>query len=115
MLKPSKKKNATELFEWMFGSPSKVPIITDSRDLSRLGDVVASKEGLKALRKTRSLEEGLMASGGIRDRLVKRLMEAQVALEKAEADIEAFAEDETVRETVARCREVLERLEASLG
>lgn len=110
VLKPSKKKEVGEVFSWLFGDAKTDAVITDSRQVSSLGDVVASPEGLEVLRETRNLEDAMMASGGVKQRLLKRLGAAVNALEKAELDIASFYDDEDVVEAVNRCVEALNRL-----
>jgi hypothetical protein len=111
VLKTSKKKEVGEVFSWLFGDAKTDAVITDSRQVSALGDVVASPEGLEVLRQTRNLEDAMMASGGVKQRLLKRLGAAVNALEKAELDIGSFCDDEEVVEAVNRCADALNRLQ----
>jgi hypothetical protein len=112
VLKPSKKDEVAELFSWLFGDAEHKAVISDSRQISALGDVVSSDEALKVLRATRQMDEALLASGGVRDRLRRRLAAARTALEKAELDIATFRDDADVQGDLERCAEALARLQA---
>ncbi len=113
VLKKQKKKAVAEVFSWLFGDDDHDPVINESRQISELGQVVASPEALKVLRASRNLEEALMASGGLRARLVRRLTSALHSLEKAELDIANFRKDPEVRQSLEQCSEVLARLKKS--
>ena len=101
-----KKEELKELVEWVFGSeePPVEPKITDSRQMSKLGKVVGSEIGLRALRNGDSLEraEEKIKSSGLdpRDRLIKRLTAGRNALREAVDDIGDFADDQEVDELI---------------
>lgn len=107
VLPRDKKKELGELFDWMFGDN---PVIKESRDITKLGKVVDSKEGLQVLRKTGDLEEAEIASGGRLERLLKRLSGAAVQLEKADEDFEKYGSDDEVQSLLGRCRRALNKL-----
>lgn len=113
VLKPAKKKEAAELFSWLFGDATDAAVISDSRQLSDLGTVVGSPEALAVLRDTRNLDDALLASGGTRNRLLRRLAAGIAALEKAELDIGLFRDDPEVQQALDRCAEALARLRDS--
>ena len=96
-----------ELSEWLFGDKA---VINESRDLTRLGKVVATKEGLGTLRETRDLDEAEIAAGGKRDRLVKRLSTAASNLEKACDDFQRYRKDDDVGQILIRCKKALAAL-----
>jgi len=110
VLKRSKKKEVTEIFSWLFGDAKNEPVINESRQISELGQVVGSPEALKILRKGRDLEEALLASGGVRERLLKRLATAAKSLETAEKDIATFRDDSDVQKALQRCAQAITRL-----
>jgi len=107
VLKPSKKREVGEVFSWLFGPDA---VITDSRKITELGQVVASPEALKVLRDTNSLDDALVSSGGMKGRVLKRLTAAINALEKAEVDLAAVLEDDEVQAALDRCAEIVERM-----
>lgn len=68
------RRELRRLLVWLFGGTrSRGKVIGESRDLSRLGRVVASDDGLRVLVETSDLETAEEAIGGPRDRLVRRL------------------------------------------
>jgi hypothetical protein len=113
VLRKRKKKEVAEVFSWLFGDDQFEPVIKDSRQISSLGEVVASPGALKVLRRSRSLEDAMMASGGVHERLLKRLRASIQALQQAELDIENFRSDSEVIEALHECNEVLSRLRSA--
>jgi hypothetical protein len=111
VLRKSKKKEVAEVFSWLFGDETTEPVIKESRQISSLGEVVASTQALKVLRNTRNLEEAMMASGGVRARLLNRLRSAAQALGQAELDIHNFRTDAEVARALDDCNEALKRLQ----
>jgi hypothetical protein len=103
--------NLQELFRWLFGENK---VITDSRDITRLGYVVALEDGLRNLRDTRNLEEAYIASGGLKDRLLKRLNQARSALLNAEEDFPNYIEDCEVIKLYGDCVEAISKLKFHL-
>lgn len=89
-----------EVISWVFGDEDAEPVITDSRQMSALGNVVASEVGLSALRSGKSLEEARQQaqSAGMdpRDRLIKRITAATNALGAASDDLAEYASDRQV-------------------
>lgn len=89
-----------EVISWIFGDEDAEPVITDSRQMSALGNVVASDVGLAALRAGKSLEEAKqqVQSAGMdpRERLIKRMTAATNALGAAGDDLAAYAADNQV-------------------
>lgn len=53
---PHKIVELAELFDWIFGES---PVISDSRQLSRLGNVIANPVGLRAIRSGEDLDEAV--------------------------------------------------------
>jgi hypothetical protein len=105
---PTKKQDALkELAGFLFGPTS---VLDDSRNLTKLGKVISSQEGLKSLRRDRNLEEAHVASGGLRDRLVTRLSTAGRNLRAAKDDLPKYKKDEEVIDLVQESREALDEL-----
>ena len=101
---------AQELFSWVFGENGTNPVIGESRDITTLGQVVSSEDGLRILKETRDLEASYIAAGGLRDRLLRRLTNAHNNLEAAQEDLAAYYDDEEVQGLISRCQESLQRL-----
>lgn len=110
VLRTQKKKEVEEVFSWLFGDDKRGPVIKESRQISALGDAVASPEALKVLRNTRNLEDAMMASGGVKARLLKSLRSAAQLLERAELDIAKFAKNAEVIAAREECEKALRRL-----
>ena len=87
-------------------------VLGESRDITKLGKVVASAEGLKVLRQEKNLEEALIASGGIRDRLVNRLVTAGRNLRAARDDLPTYKKDKEVRNLVDEAAEAVDDLKS---
>lgn len=106
---------AKELFSWLFGDDERQPVIGESRDITSLGTVVGSEDGLRVLRETRDLEAAFIAAGGLRERLIKRLTNACNNLVAAREDIVAYVDDEDVQSLLTSCEEALQQLRESYG
>ena len=109
-----------ELFEWVFGSddPPVESKITDSRQMSKLGKVVGSETGLRALREGNSLEK---AEEKIRitgldplDRLLKRLTAGRNALREATDDLTEFSDNAAVGELVEEIESIASGLHETI-
>lgn len=115
VLSKSSHDKLAELIKWLFGADGIAPVINESRDISTLGTVVGSNDGLKVLRETSNLEEAFVAAGGLRDRLIKRLTRASTELSRADEDLPMYHEDEEVQNLIRDCRSALENLEATIN
>jgi hypothetical protein len=105
---PTKKKDSLkEMVEMLFGPTA---VLEDSRDITDLGKAIASKDGLKVLRKERNLKEALVASGGVLERLQNRLSSAARSLRAAKDDLPAYKKDKDVQKLIAEVAEALEAL-----
>jgi len=85
-------------------------VIAESREITPLGRVVASAEGLKVLLATNDLRQADIAAGGLLERLLTRLNNARTNLVAAAEDHSAFASNVRVQELLAACRKALEGL-----
>ncbi len=91
----------TEVLVYIFGDEKTEPVISDSRQITSLANVVANNDGLKALREGKSLEEARqkIASTGQtpHERLINRLTTGRNALVAAADDIAEASEIEAVK------------------
>lgn len=98
----SKLGELEELVGWLFGSEEREPIIAESRQITTLGNVVASEVGLTELRHGKTLDEAKqrVSEAGLDPliRLQKRLTAATHTLEGAAEDLAEFTQDPIVRE-----------------
>ncbi|GAA3538378.1 hypothetical protein AFL01nite_13330 [Aeromicrobium flavum] len=102
---PSEKsEELKEIIQWVFGDNEHEPLISDSRQISQLGNVVASDVGLGALREGKTLEE---AKQRIQEKgldplkaLTLKLTTARNALAAASSDVSEFAMDAEIQKLV---------------
>ena len=89
-----------ELLTWIYGDGEVEPVIGDSREISKLGNVVDNETGLRALRDGAKLESALQqvkeASDDPRGRLVNRLRSSRNMLTAALQDAADYASDDEV-------------------
>lgn len=93
-----------EVIQWVFGDEEHESLISDSRQISQLGNVVASEVGLEALREGKTLEE---AKQRIQEKgldplkaLTLKLNAAKNSLTAASSDVAEFAVDAEVQSLV---------------
>lgn len=107
-----------ELVTWLYGDDETEPVIGESRDISRLGNVVASKVGLAALRDGSSLEASVQkvkdADVNPRQRLISRLKTGRNSLTSALDDIGDFMDDADVVDAVDEVRAAADALLAAV-
>lgn len=88
--------------------------------MNRLGNVIATEVGLKAIRSGESLDKAEQkikdaADDNPRDRLVKRLQSARSALKGAIDDIAGFEDDSDVRDLIDEARDYVDALLDATG
>lgn len=108
-----------ELITWLYGNGETAPVIAESRDISKLGNVVASKVGLSALRSGDSLAMAVQRTheAGVnpRQRLLLKLKAGKSSLTSAMQELPEFLEDEEVSAAVDEARAAADALLAALG
>jgi len=113
-----KHEELRELITWLYGDGEIEPVIGESRDISKLGNVVATPVGLVALRAGKSLDHALQqvkdAAENPRQRLVSRLRSGRNALTAALEDLAEFVDDEEVAGLVDEARSAVDDLQAAL-
>ena len=114
-----KVSNLRELIAWVYGDGETSPVINDSREISKLGNVVATPIGLAALRGGDSLDAAVQkvkeADVDPRSRLVNRLKAGKNALNGAMLDIADYVDDTEVAGLVDDARAAADALLAALG
>jgi hypothetical protein len=107
-----------EVIRWIFGDEEHESLISDSRQISQLGNVIASEVGLAALRQDKTLEEAKqsVAAAGLDPltSLTKRLNAAKNSLASASNDIAEFAADIEVRGLVEDVESILVSIRSTL-
>jgi hypothetical protein len=100
-----------EILTFIFGDENTEAIITDSRQITTLANVVANPEGLKALRAGKSLDEAkqkITVSGQTPlERLVNRLTAGKNALVAAADDISESYGEEVVKTLLTEIEDAL--------
>jgi hypothetical protein len=113
-----KHQELRELITWLYGDGEVEPVIGESRDISKLGNVVATPVGLVELRAGKSLDHALQrvkdAAEIPRQRLVSRLRAGRNSLTAALEDLADFAEDEEVAGLIDEVRAAVDDLQAAL-
>ena len=108
-----------ELLTWIYGEGEHEPLIADSREISKLGNVVASATGLSALRGGTTLDAAVQhvkdADVDPRQRVVNRLRAGRNALTAAMQDVADFAEDAEVVELIEEIRGAADGLLDAVG
>lgn len=109
-----KAEELREALGWVFGDGMRPAVIRESREISKLGNVVSHPMGLKALRDGESLVQAVQrveeASLDPRKRLLKRLGVARNALLHASEDIADFGDDSAVRDALDAVQDALHGL-----
>ena len=113
-----KVEELSELISWIFGSETSEPKISDSRQISTLGNVVANPIGLAALRDGDTLDHAKqkVSETGMdpKERLVRRLTASKNALLAAAEDFAEFADEPEVKGLVDEVEDALDALRAAL-
>jgi ParB-like chromosome segregation protein Spo0J len=108
-----------ELVTWLYGDGEAEPVIGESRDISKLGNVVASQTGLGALREGSTLEMAIQkvkdADANPKQRLLLRLRTGKNSLSAALDDIDEFTDDADVADAVDEARAAADALLSALS
>jgi len=105
---PEKKsEQLKELIEIVHGTSDKTPIMSDSRQLSKIGKILINPEALKILRIGRNIDEAFAFTGGEELSLMENLSIASYNLEQALKYSYRFKGNEEVGKCVQRCAESL--------
>jgi hypothetical protein len=107
-----------EVVQWIFGDNSHEALISDSRQISGLGNVIANDNGLTALRQGKTLEEAkqAVAAAGLdpHERIVKILTTARSALQAAANEVAEFALDGEVNRLVEDIESLTDSIRSSM-
>ncbi|MCE2501102.1 MAG: hypothetical protein J4G13_09585 [Dehalococcoidia bacterium] len=100
----SRLTELAELVGLLFGDPSKGTdrVITDSRQLRKLGQVLASGPARANLLRNRDLERAWRISGGGRDELIATLREIRIQLAEVNGQAQEYSDDGVIKEGVLR-------------
>ena len=113
-----KTEELKEVIQWIFGDEDHEAVISDSRQISQLGNVTANEVGLAALRQGKTLEEAKqsVAAAGLdpQTSLAKRLGAAKSALSSASNDVAEFAADLEVHRLIDDIESILVSIRSTL-
>lgn len=98
-----KKEELEELIEFVHGTAEKGPVITDSRQLTQLGQVLDSPEALSHLRLSRHLRDAYSFTTGERQSLIDSLNAAGFHFSEALRYIHRYKGNPEVARVVERC------------
>jgi hypothetical protein len=114
-----KTDSLREMLTWIYGNGECEPVIGDSREISKLGNVVANPIGLASLRVGDTLAAAIQkakdADDNPRQRLVNRLRTGNNSLTGAMQDISDFSDDPEVVELVNKARAAADALLTAIG
>lgn len=100
---------------WVFGDGTgSGRVISESRDLTTLGETIMSEDGRAVLEETGDLIEAYESSEGPRRRLTRRLNSAQNTLRAAAEDFDPELVDDEIRHLLGEIRTALDQLTPDL-
>jgi hypothetical protein len=106
----SRAENVEEFFEWAFGTKERTPVLGESRDLTKLGVVMAHARALDVLRSRKDLDYAFQISGGEERKLLEHLNTASYNLDQALPLSIRHKRNKEVMEGLARCRDTLDEI-----
>jgi len=112
-IRPGKASALNELIGFIFGNDTEESVITDSRQLTALGEILESKEALANLRRYRSLEQATRLTGGEVRRLLENLESAIYYMKNSLQDVFQYKNDKKVKETIAKFWDAAQEIKKS--
>lgn len=108
---PEKHDQLKETLGWIYGTRKSPPVISDSRQIAKLGNVISHPDGLKAIRVGKTLDEASQAiqDAGI-DPLKKLLLQLRTANNALVATLDVindYSDEDDVRELYEKIVETL--------
>ena len=103
---PISKKKATalkELVSYIHGTKDEVAVLTDSRQLTKLGDVLSNKPAYEYLKAHRKLDQAHQLTGGEERRLIDNLNQASFYLDESLRDAHRHKGSKKVALCMKRC------------
>lgn len=111
--KPIPSKKADELanfISYLHGTAEIQPVFTDSRNISRLGEILASPEARNILHTTRDFELAYRSTGGEEKTLINNLETAHISLTEAYKTVYRYCENKQVARLVELCFGTMEQI-----
>jgi hypothetical protein len=107
--------NLKEFVSWIAGADEQSPVISDSREITTLGAVVAAPPALALLRVSRNLEAARQLTAGEETRILEHLAKASYHLDEALKDAHRHKKAKKVDVGVRRCEETVAALRKALS
>jgi hypothetical protein len=104
--RPISSRKADELrnfIEYLQGTSEIEPVFTDSRNISKLGEILAVPEARKVLQTTRNFRLAYRSTGGEERTLIGDLERASISLIEAYKTIYLHCENQKVTQLIERC------------
>ena len=95
---------------YIHGTREIAPVITDSRQLTMLGEVLESRAAYESLRANRNLLAAWQLTGGEERRLLDNLQRAQIFLQDSLRDVYKYKQSARVKEMVQQCNLVMNEI-----
>jgi ParB-like chromosome segregation protein Spo0J len=99
--------NVKEFFEWAFGTDDHKPVLRESRELRKLGVVMAHARAVEVLRSSDDLDYAFEISGGEERKLLENLNAASYNLDQAMPLSIRHKKSRDVTEALGKCRDTL--------
>jgi hypothetical protein len=106
---PKPKRDLEDFVRWTFGTDEVKPVLEDSRDLTKWGQILSSEDAIRYLRNTSDprFERAYSKSGGLKEGLVDSLLAAADRLEESVPLVRQHKGDEQVQRAVDRCTDYM--------
>ncbi len=103
------KRDLEDFVRWTFGTKDAKPVLEDSRDLTRWGQILDSKDAVRYLRTAKDprFDRAYAKSGGLKEGLVDALMGASDRLQESVPLVRGHKQDDDVRSSVEKCTDYL--------
>jgi hypothetical protein len=111
---PDHEDELQELLTWVFGDGATEPVITDSREIPTLANVIGDDEALSVLRRTRDLESATEMLAGEEQFLLRRITTAERAVRDITGLLPLYRDDPDVVAAVERLMSLLASLRRQL-
>lgn len=106
----SKAAAIKEVFQWVFGTEKSDAAIKDSRELRKLGAVLASNRAVDVLRSSKNLDYAFEISGGEERKLIENLNSASYFLDQALPLALRHNKDRNVITATKKCADTLSEI-----
>ena len=96
-----------EMIAWVHGSDVVKPVISESRELKQLGEVLKSEDALAYLRAGGNLQEAFSLSGGENAAIVRSINKARLNIEQSLKSIYRHTDDIEIHDSLFKCAQTM--------